>query len=133
MYVVLLIYRGALRRRMRRLVRPRVFNNARTASRNRDLAIRAPLNPLLPTPWADSGQCMAATTVGFFLHPPVMPADLLRPISGTTWFHRRFIVSIIATAVMPRKKARALGVISLRSSKSYGRPGKRVRGPLPPD
>ena len=65
MYVVLLIYRGALRRRMRRLVRPRVFNNARTASRNRDLAIRAPLNPLLPTPWADSGQCMAATTVGF--------------------------------------------------------------------
>jgi hypothetical protein len=56
---------------------------------------------------------MAATTVGFFWHPPVMPADLLRPISGTTWFHRRFIVSIIANAVMPRKKARAMGVISL--------------------
>jgi hypothetical protein len=25
----------------------------------------------------------------------------LRPISGTTWFRRRFIVSIIANAVMP--------------------------------
>jgi len=49
LYVV--IYRGVLRRRMRRLVRSRVFNNARTASRDRDLAIRAPLNPqLLPTP-----------------------------------------------------------------------------------
>jgi len=33
-----------MRRRTRRLVRPRVFNNARTASRNRDLAIRAPLS-----------------------------------------------------------------------------------------
>jgi len=69
---------------------------------------------------------MAATTVGFFWHPPVMPADLLRSISGTTWFHRRFIVSTIANAVMPRKEARAMGVISLRSSKSHGRPGKRV-------
>jgi len=37
MYVV--IYRGALRRRMRRLARSRVFNNARTASRNRDLPL----------------------------------------------------------------------------------------------
>ena len=43
MYVV--IYRGALRRRIRRLVRSRLFNNARTASRNRDLAIRAPQSP----------------------------------------------------------------------------------------
>jgi len=43
---------------------------------------------------------MAATTVGFFWHPPVMPADLLRSISGTTWFRRRFIVSIIANAVL---------------------------------
>jgi hypothetical protein len=56
---------------------------------------------------------MAATTVGFFWHPLVMPADPLRPISGTTWFHRRFIVSMIANAVMPRKKARAMAVISL--------------------
>jgi hypothetical protein len=38
MYVV--IYRGALRRRIRRLVRSRVFSNARTAIRNGDLAIR---------------------------------------------------------------------------------------------
>jgi hypothetical protein len=37
LYVV--IYRGALRRRMRRLVRSRVFNNARTATRNRDLPL----------------------------------------------------------------------------------------------
>jgi hypothetical protein len=37
MYVV--IYRGALRRRMRRLVRSRVFNNARTATRNLDLPL----------------------------------------------------------------------------------------------
>ena len=44
-YAVSLIYRGGLRQRMRRLVRPRVFNNARTASRNRDLAIRAPSSP----------------------------------------------------------------------------------------
>ena len=58
---------------------------------------------------------MAATTVGFFWHPPVMPADPLRPISGTTWFHSRFIVSMIANAVMPRKKARAMGVQALRS------------------
>ena len=42
LYVV--IYRGALRRRIRRLVRSRLFNNARTASRNRDLAIRAPIS-----------------------------------------------------------------------------------------
>ena len=42
MYVV--IYRGALRRRIRRLVRSRVFSNARTATRNLDLplAIRDP-------------------------------------------------------------------------------------------
>jgi hypothetical protein len=37
MYVV--IYRGALRRRIRRLVRSRVFNNARTATRNLDLPL----------------------------------------------------------------------------------------------
>jgi hypothetical protein len=37
MYVV--IYRGALRRRMRRLVRSRLFNNARTATRNLDLPL----------------------------------------------------------------------------------------------
>jgi hypothetical protein len=50
MYVV--IYRGTLRRRMRRLVRSRLFNNARTATRNRDLplAICDPiLVPVLPT------------------------------------------------------------------------------------
>ena len=58
---------------------------------------------------------MAATTVGFFWHPPVTPAAPLRPISGTTWFHSRFIVSMIANAVMPRKKARAMGVQALRS------------------
>ena len=46
MYVV--IYRGALRRRMRRLVRSRVFNNARTATRNLDLLPpigRSPFHP----------------------------------------------------------------------------------------
>jgi hypothetical protein len=37
MYVV--IYRGALRRRIRRLVRSRVFDNARTATRNLDLPL----------------------------------------------------------------------------------------------
>jgi hypothetical protein len=50
MYVV--IYRGALRRRIRRLVRSRLFNNARTATRNLDLplAICDPiLVPVLPT------------------------------------------------------------------------------------
>jgi hypothetical protein len=39
MYAVLLIYRGALRRRIRRLVRSRLFNNARTATRNLDLPL----------------------------------------------------------------------------------------------
>jgi hypothetical protein len=39
MYAVSLIYRGALRRRIRRLVRSRVFNNARTATRNLDLPL----------------------------------------------------------------------------------------------
>ena len=39
MYVMSLIYRGALRRRIRRLVRSRVFNNARTATRNLDLPL----------------------------------------------------------------------------------------------
>jgi hypothetical protein len=65
MYVV--IYRGALRRRIRRLARSRVFSNARTATRNRDLAIRAPSIPCFllhrrilasawrPQPWAFSG------------------------------------------------------------------------------
>jgi hypothetical protein len=45
MYAVSLIYRGKLRRRSRRRVRSRVFNNARTASRNRDLplAMESPL------------------------------------------------------------------------------------------
>jgi len=37
MYVV--IYRGAPRRRIRRLVRSRVFNNPRTATRNFDLPL----------------------------------------------------------------------------------------------
>jgi len=37
MYVV--IYRGALRRRIRRLVRSRLFNNVRTATRNLDLPL----------------------------------------------------------------------------------------------
>jgi hypothetical protein len=39
MYTVSPIYRGALRRRIRRLVRSRVFNNARTATRNLDLPL----------------------------------------------------------------------------------------------
>jgi hypothetical protein len=39
MYAVSLIYRGALRRRIRRLVRARVFNNDRTATRNLDLPL----------------------------------------------------------------------------------------------
>ena len=44
MYVVSLIYREALRLRIRRQVRSRVFNSARTATRNLDLplAIRDP-------------------------------------------------------------------------------------------
>jgi hypothetical protein len=39
MYVVSLIYRNAPRLRIRRLVRWRVFNNARTATRNLDLPL----------------------------------------------------------------------------------------------
>jgi hypothetical protein len=62
MYVV--IYRGALRRRMRRLIL-RDFNNVRTAIRNDDLAIRELHPQLLLRAWVDSGQCMAATTAGF--------------------------------------------------------------------
>ena len=34
-----------------------------------------------------------------------MPADPLRPISGTTWFHSRFIVSMIANAVITQEGA----------------------------
>src|SRR3974390_1026165 len=67
LYVV--IYRGALRRRIRRLVRSRFFNNARTATRNLDLplAIGDPhLLTVPPTASVDSGQCRAATTAGFF-------------------------------------------------------------------
>jgi hypothetical protein len=50
--ICVVIYRGALRRRIRRLVRSRLFNNARTATRNLDLplAICDPiLVPVLPT------------------------------------------------------------------------------------
>ena len=39
MYVVSLIYRGALRRRNTTPSPPRVFNNARTATRNLDLPL----------------------------------------------------------------------------------------------
>ena len=80
MYVVLLIYRGALRRRIRRLVRSRVFNNARTATRNLDLPLAIGDPHLLtapPTAKADSGQCMAATTAGFFLASAGAPAGSL--------------------------------------------------------
>ena len=47
-----------MRRRTRRLVRPRVFNNARTASRNRDLAIRDP--PLIPSSFLLHGRILAS-------------------------------------------------------------------------
>jgi hypothetical protein len=76
-------YRGAgtVRRRTRRRVRPRVFSNARTATRNRDLplAIRRPHN-LLPsapgnTSLANSDQCSAATTAGFFITGGLRPAS----------------------------------------------------------
>jgi hypothetical protein len=63
---------GKVRRRIRRLVRSRVFNSARTATRNLDLplAICDPiLVPALLTSSPDSGQCMAATRRAF-LHPP---------------------------------------------------------------
>jgi len=64
-------YRGAgkVRRRIRRLVRSRFFNNARTATRNLDLPLAIDDPHLLtapPTASADSGQCLAATTAGFF-------------------------------------------------------------------
>src|SRR3974390_975552 len=50
MYAVLLIYRGALRRRIRRrLVRSRVFNNARIATRNLDLPLAIDVTPSLPS------------------------------------------------------------------------------------
>ena len=115
MYVVLLIYRGALRRRMRRLVRPRVFNSARTATRNLDLPPAIGGSPSLPSSSYCTGgfwPVHGGHSGGLFWHPPVSRAScstslgrrspiLLRPISGTTWFHRRFIVSIIANAVMP--------------------------------
>src|SRR6516162_2082084 len=69
-------YRGAgkVRRRIRRLVRSRFFNNARTATRNLDLPLAIGDPHLLtapPTASADSGQCRAATRAGFFWHPPV--------------------------------------------------------------
>jgi hypothetical protein len=38
-FAAVVIYRGARRRRIRRLVRSRVFNNARTATRNLDLPL----------------------------------------------------------------------------------------------
>ena len=115
MYVVLLIYRGALRRRMRRLVRPRVFNSVRTATRNLDLPPAIGRSPSLPSSSYCTGgfwPVHGGHSGGLFWHPPVSRAScstslgrrspiLLRPISGTTWFHRRFIVSIIANAVMP--------------------------------
>ena len=70
-------YRGAgkVRRRIRRLVRSRFFNNARTATRNLDLPLAIGDPHLLtapPTASADSGQCMAATMGGFFWHPPTL-------------------------------------------------------------
>ena len=50
MYVMSLIYRGALRRRIRRLVRSRLFNNARTATRNLDLPLAICDPILVPVP-----------------------------------------------------------------------------------
>src|SRR5215471_3662525 len=45
-----LIYRGALRRRMRRLACSRLFNNARTATRNLDLLPAIGKSPSHPQP-----------------------------------------------------------------------------------
>ena len=58
MYVV--IYRGALRRRIRRLVRSRLFNNARTAIRDPSIPCfllhrRILASAWRPQPWAFSG------------------------------------------------------------------------------
>jgi hypothetical protein len=74
MYVVSLIYRGALRRRIRRLVRSRVFNNALTATRNLDLplAIGDPIATQL-----------------FLLHRQI-PASAWRPQRRTFSGIRRF-------------------------------------------
>jgi hypothetical protein len=49
MYVVSFIYRSALRLRIRRLVRWRVFNSARTATRNLDLPLAIGVTPPLPS------------------------------------------------------------------------------------
>ena len=78
MYVV--IYRGTLRRRMRRLVRPRVFNNARTASRNGDLAIRD-LHPRPGSSYRISGfwPVHGGHNGGLFLASTGQPASLIRP------------------------------------------------------
>jgi hypothetical protein len=84
MYVVLLIYRGALRRRIRRLVRSRVFNNARTATRNLDLplAIGDPIATQL-----------------FLLHRQI-PASAWRPQRRTFSGIRRFAGGGPATSDM---------------------------------
>jgi hypothetical protein len=60
-------YRGALRRRIRRLAL-RDFNNVRTASFNRDLAIRAPnLIPAPPTCMDGFGPVYGGHNGGLFL------------------------------------------------------------------
>jgi hypothetical protein len=69
MYVVSLIYRGAVRRRIRRLVRSRFFNNVRTATRNLDLplAICDPiLVPVLSYFIARFRPVHGGNTAGFF-------------------------------------------------------------------
>jgi hypothetical protein len=69
----------------------RIFNNARTASRNRDLAIRAPISsPALPTAQADSSQCVAATTADFFWQPPVRQGVILFPVWSADTERTRF-------------------------------------------
>jgi hypothetical protein len=46
MYVVLLTYRGALRRRLRRRVSSRAFTNVRTATRSLDLPLAISGDPI---------------------------------------------------------------------------------------
>ena len=84
-------YRGAgkVRRRIRRLVRSRVFNNARTATRNLDLPIGAPL--ISSTALSSVHRLIPASARRpqrrSFLHPPVrrrvFPDLNLRPALAT--------------------------------------------------
>ena len=67
MYVVSLIYRGALRRRMRRLVRSRVFNKVRTATLNLDLPL-AIGDPLLASACCKSEAPNASILLDLTMH-----------------------------------------------------------------